>query len=93
MAANVRSSQRAACPRRSAIRAESASLVTTFLRGCAGVLNRPILTAALLVLLVFGFLTGYVIVTTGFGPLEAISLLVLGLFAFGIVGALRQPPE
>ena len=27
-------------------------------------LHRPILTAALLVLLVFGFLTGYVIVTT-----------------------------
>jgi len=56
-------------------------------------LNRPILTAALLVLLFFGFLTGYVIVTTGFGPLEAVSLLVLGLFAFGIVGALRLPPE
>jgi hypothetical protein len=46
------------------------------------VLHRPILAAALLVLLVFGFLTGYVIVTTGFGPLEAVSLLVLGLFAF-----------
>lgn len=56
-------------------------------------LHRPILTAALLVLLSFGFLTGYVIVETGFGPLEAISLLVLGLFAFGIIGALRQPPE
>lgn len=56
-------------------------------------LNRPILTVALLVLLSFGFLTAYVIVTTGFGPLEALSLLVLGLFAFGIVGALRQPPE
>lgn len=57
------------------------------------VLHRPILTAALLVLLVFGFLTGYVIVTTGFGPLEAVSLLVLGLFAFGVVGALRLLPE
>ncbi|MCW3011541.1 MAG: hypothetical protein JWO90_1945 [Solirubrobacterales bacterium] len=56
-------------------------------------LHRPILAAALAVLLCFGFLTGYVIVTTGFGPLEAISLLVLGMFAFGIVGALRQPPE
>ena len=56
-------------------------------------LNRPILAAALLVLLSFGFLTAYVIVTTGFGPLEAISLLVLGLFGFGVVGALRQPPD
>lgn len=56
--------------------------------------HRPILTAALLVLLSFGFLTGYVIVNTGrFGPLEGISILVLALFAFGIVGALRQPPE
>jgi len=57
------------------------------------VLNRPILTAAVLVLLFFGGLTVYVIVTTGFGPLEALSLLVLGLFAFGVVGALRRPPE
>ena len=56
-------------------------------------LNRPILAAALLVILCFGFLTVYVIVETGFGPLEAVSLLVLGLFAFGVVGALRQPPE
>jgi hypothetical protein len=45
------------------------------------VLHRPILVASLLVLLSFGFLTGYVIATTGFGPLEAISILVLGLFA------------
>ena len=44
-------------------------------------------------LLVFGFLTGYVIATTGFGPLEAVSVLVLALFGFGIVGALREPPE
>jgi len=57
------------------------------------VLHRPILAVALLALLVFGSLTGYVIVTTGFGPLEALSLLVLGLFAFGVLGALRQPPE
>lgn len=56
-------------------------------------LHRPILAAALATLLFFGGLTGYVIVTTGFGPLEALSLLVLGLFAFGIVGALREPPE
>jgi len=57
------------------------------------VLHRPILAAALFVLIVFGFLTGYVIATTGFGPLEAGSLLVLGLFTFGVLGALRQPPE
>lgn len=55
--------------------------------------NRPVLVAALFVILVFGAMTGYVIATTGFGPLEAASVLVLGLFAFGVVGALRQPPE
>ena len=56
-------------------------------------MHRPILAEALLVILVFGALTGYVIVTTGFGPLEAASVLVLGLFAFGVLGALREPPE
>lgn len=55
---------------------------------------RPVLLASLAVLISFGTLTGYVIVDTGrFGPLEAISLLVMGFFAFGIIGALRQPPE
>jgi hypothetical protein len=55
--------------------------------------HRPILAAALLVIVVFGGLTGFVIATTGFGLLEAASVLVLGLFAFGVLGALRQPPE
>ncbi len=55
---------------------------------------RPVLIASLAVLISFGTLTGYVIVDSGrFGPLEAISLLVMGFFAFGIIGALRQPPE
>lgn len=53
----------------------------------------PILVAALAVLLLFGGLTFYVIATTGFSVLEAISLLVIGLFLFGVIGALRQPPE
>lgn len=56
-------------------------------------LHRPILAAAVMVLLVFGSMTVYVIATTGFGPLEAVSVLVIGLFAFGILGALREPPE
>lgn len=29
----------------------------------------------------------------GVGPLEAFGLLVVALFLFGIVGALRHPPE
>ena len=56
-------------------------------------MNRPVLAAALLVILLFGAMTVYVIATTGFGPLEGSALLVLGLFASGVLGALRQPPE
>jgi hypothetical protein len=39
------------------------------------------------------FLTIKEIATRGFSVLEALSLLVLALFGFGIVGALRHPPE
>jgi len=53
-----------------------------------------ILTIALVGIATFGFLTASVIIETGrVGPLEVLSLLVLAMFAFGIVGALRHPPE
>lgn len=38
------------------------------------------------------FLTFFVIFTSGIDVLVVISLLVLALFAFGIVGALTNPP-
>ena len=51
----------------------------------------------LVVVLIFivgmGGLTIEVAVTDGFTVLTALSLLVLALFAFGVVGALRTPPE
>lgn len=56
-------------------------------------MHRGILAAALLVIVVFGGLTASVIASDGVGPLEVASLVVLGMFAFGIIGALRQPPE
>ncbi len=28
-----------------------------------------------------------------FGPIEAVALLILAMFTFGAVGALRHPPE
>jgi hypothetical protein len=39
------------------------------------------------------FLTVDVAMRSGVTPLVALSVLVLGLFLFGIVGALLHPPE
>lgn len=52
-----------------------------------------ILGVVLVFILGLGFLTIQVAVTEGFDVLSAISVLVLALFGFGIVGALRHPPE
>ncbi len=51
-----------------------------------------ILGAALLFIGILAALTVYVAVTTGVSFLTLVSLLVLGMFGFGIVGALVQPP-
>lgn len=51
-----------------------------------------ILSSVLIFILVLGFLTVYVAIDTGPDVLTAISLLVLALFGFGIVGALREEP-
>ena len=52
----------------------------------------PILLSALIFIAALGTLTVIVVVRHGPDVLTFISLLVLGLFAFGIVGALREPP-
>ena len=52
-----------------------------------------ILGVVLLFILGLGFLTIEVAVTEGIDVLSGLSLLVLALFGFGIVGALRHPPE
>lgn len=51
-----------------------------------------ILTAALIMIALLGGLTVSVIVREGLDPLAVVSVLVLAMFAFGIVGALRHPP-
>jgi hypothetical protein len=51
-----------------------------------------ILGAALLFIGILASLTVYVAVTSGFSVLEPVAMLVLGLFATGIVGALLHPP-
>jgi hypothetical protein len=52
-----------------------------------------ILGIVLVFIVALGGLTIQVAVTEGFDVLTALSLLVLALFGFGIVGALRHPPR
>ncbi len=51
-----------------------------------------ILAAALLFIGLLAALTVYVAVTSGFSIVMPVALLVLALFAIGIVGALLRPP-
>ena len=55
--------------------------------------RKVILAAVLAMIAVLGGLTIAVVVRHGPDPLTIVSLLVLALFGFGIVGALREPPE
>ncbi|MBA3739002.1 MAG: hypothetical protein ACR2FZ_05865 [Thermoleophilaceae bacterium] len=54
-------------------------------------------TAALLASLgligLLGYLTISVMIDDGFTPLIALSLLIVGMLGFGVVGALTTPPE
>jgi hypothetical protein len=56
-------------------------------------MRQLILGVVLVFILGLGFLTLEVALTEGFDVLSGLSLLVLALFGFGIVGALRHPPE
>ena len=51
-----------------------------------------ILGAALLFIAMLASLTVYVVVSSGINALTPVALLVLAMFATGIVGALRHPP-
>jgi hypothetical protein len=55
--------------------------------------RRPILGAALAMIVALAGLTLYVAIENGPDILTVISLIILGMFGFGIVGALRQPDE
>ena len=56
-------------------------------------MDRAILVAALAFITLLGGLTVAVAVEHGPDILTLASLLVLAMFAFGIVGALRHPPD
>jgi hypothetical protein len=52
-----------------------------------------VLTVALAFILLLGTLTAYVFIHDGVSADGVIAVLVLILFAVGIVGALRHPPR
>jgi hypothetical protein len=55
---------------------------------------RPaILVTTLVMIAVLGGLTVATVIQEGPDPLTVLALLVLALFGFGIVGALREPPR
>ena len=56
-------------------------------------MREAILVMALVFIAALGYLTLSVAVRDGPDVLTILSLLVLALFGFGIVGALRHPPD
>jgi hypothetical protein len=56
-------------------------------------LKTAITVGALVFCCAFGFLTIYVMLTSGPDLLTVLSFIVLALFAFGIIGALTEPPD
>jgi hypothetical protein len=51
-----------------------------------------VLVASLAFIAVLGFLTLFVLFSSGPDVLVVLSLVILGLFAFGVIGALATPP-
>ena len=51
------------------------------------------LVASLGLISLLAYLTIRVMINDGFTPLVALSLLILGLLGFGVLGALTAPPE
>ena len=51
------------------------------------------LGVALTFIAVLGFLTLFVLFSSGPDVLVVVSLVILGLFAFGVLGAMATPPD
>ena len=56
-------------------------------------MRSAITIVALLFICGFGFMTVYVMLRSGPDLLTGLSLIVLALMAFGILGALTEPPD
>jgi hypothetical protein len=52
-----------------------------------------VLGVALAFIAVLGFLTLFVLFSSGPDVLVVVSIVILGLFAFGIIGAMATPPD
>jgi hypothetical protein len=52
-----------------------------------------VLGVALAFIAVLGFLTLFVLFSSGPDVLVILSFVILGLFAFGVIGALATPPD
>ena len=52
-----------------------------------------ILGLALAFIAIFGFLTLFVLFSSGPDVLVVLSLVVLGMLAYGVIGALSTPPR
>jgi hypothetical protein len=52
-----------------------------------------VLGVALAFIALLGFLTLFVLFSSGPDVLVVLSLVILGLFAFGVIGALASPPD
>ena len=52
-----------------------------------------VLVIALMFIAVLTFLTLFVLIWTGPDVLVVVSLVILALFAFGVLGALATPPD
>jgi hypothetical protein len=52
-----------------------------------------VMGVALAFIAVFGFLTLFVLFSSGPDVLVVVSLALLGLIAFGVIGALATPPD
>ena len=56
-------------------------------------MRTAITAAALVFCCAFGFMTLYVMLTSGPDLFTGLSLIVLALLTFGILGALTEPPN
>ena len=56
-------------------------------------MRQAITVGALLFVCLFGFLTLYVMLTSGPDLLTGLSFIILALLGFGILGALTEPPD
>ncbi len=56
-------------------------------------MRTAIAAGALVFVCLFGFLTIYVMIVSGPDLLTGLSFIILALLAFGILGALTEPPD